>query len=152
MYIGIIMGYISMNSAKNWADNHIANNKFDDFLIDLSTTNDLISILKPDTITPESIDFYLKVYQVLLLDRYSQWETIQEEILKLYQNKFLMDDDNFFFSRLKDDYFLRKDGLSENMDMPNELYAFLNKYENVKIDKVDLPPIIIDYINVIEIL
>lgn len=146
------MGYINTESIKNWSDNHIVNDNFDDFLLDLSTTNDLISILKTDIITQESMDFYLKAYQELLLYGYSNWETIQEEMIKLFQNNFVVDNDSFFFSRLSDDYFLRKDGLSENMDMPNELYEFLNKYKNIKIIFIDLPLMTVDDISLNEIL
>ena len=152
IYIGFIMGYIKTESVKNWADSHIATGNFDDFLIDSSTTNDLISVLKIDPISEESIDFYLKAYQKLLLNGYSNWEAIQEEMIKLYHNNFVIDNDSFFFSRLSDDYSLRKDGLSENMDMPNELYDFLKKYQNIKIEFIDLHLIIIDDISLNEIL
>lgn len=152
IYIGFVCGYIDEKSIVNWADSRILNNNFDETISELSVSNDVLHILKRNAIEKESIDFYLKVFEQLFTLGYSNLEVIQEEILKLYHNKFIEDNDDFFLTRLLDNYYLKKDGFSTNMDLPKELQKYLTKFERLEIKYYDLPIIVIDYIVINEIL
>ena len=56
-----------------------------------------------------------------------------------------LDEEYEFFSRLSDDFYLRKDGLPGCMIMPEELYSYLNKYNKTK--NYSLKNLLFDIIN-----
>ncbi|WP_165024364.1 MULTISPECIES: hypothetical protein [unclassified Dysgonomonas] len=135
LYSGYLMGYLSSENIIKWADNEIVNGNNNPAIIDISLSkadnNQIISSLNilPKDEVSTIVVYYYSLYNTLLKTKKLKWNLIEEELYRLYQNNFINGYNNdLFFTRLADDYHLRKDGFTGNMKMPDELNTFLSKY------------------------
>lgn len=137
IYIGILHNYILKEYIIEWADNQIVNkNNYKDYIIDLSfssnkTEKEILALLSNYTTDDNNlaIEFYFSTFRKLMKEGYYSWQMVEKEIVKFYENEFIKKDtEDLFYSRIIDDYYLRKEGFSGNMKMPKELLQFLSKY------------------------
>lgn len=134
IYIAIYLDYLSVEEFTDWINLKISNNENESYFIDFIYNKerkkwDVIELLKnyvSDDFTKASEYFFSQFYN-LIHSGYYDWEEVENELVKFYENDFV--EKNIFFVRLKDDFLLRKDGFSGNMDMPKELMFFLEKHK-----------------------
>ncbi|TSE02495.1 hypothetical protein [Aquimarina algiphila] len=95
--------------------------------------NFFVEILKKvgNEITEEEFLMFHKIY-ITSLKEINNWKEIQEKLIKYYElfSLFLDKLDYEFWSRLKDDIQLRKEGFSGMMKMPDEINEYLNEYRS----------------------
>lgn len=148
IYIGLLFNYILKDYIIDWADDQIVNKgNNEDYIIELSfssnkTEKEILAMLS-NYITDDynlTIEFYFSQFNMLIKKGYYNWERVEEEIVKFYKSNFITEDtEDLFYSRIIDDYYLRKDGFSGNMNMPKELLQFLSKYSLTDSIYEDLP-------------
>lgn len=133
---GVLLGLISVDEIVAWSDRNIVEDRIDDLFIDLSTTSsktkyEIAKILERfeyETTKEEQTKFE-KILFSFLLKEIRNWEKVQEQLLIYFNLKYKKEFnyDEEFPIRLNDDFYLRKDGFSGNMNMPRELQDYLQK-------------------------
>lgn len=135
--IGVLLDLISIEEILKWSDKNIIDNHTNDLFLDLSSLNKsnniklkIINLLEKfeKEITEEKFKQFERVLFIFLLKNIKNWKFVQKQLVIYFDIKYKTTnyDDEFSF-RLKDDYFLRKDGFSGCMKMPNELRLFLEE-------------------------
>lgn len=141
---GLLLGEISTDEILAWSDKNIMDDRTDELFVDLSTLSSkneehIIKILKQyeKEASEEQQTKFEKVLFGFLIKDITNWKLIQTKLMKYFEisNNGKINYDNEFSIRLKDDYFLRKDGFTGSMEMPQELREYLEQkveleYEN----------------------
>jgi hypothetical protein len=127
--IGFELNLISKNELISFAQREIENN-YSDFYFEillLTTESNSLSFIEIFNLFGTEIqkDEFLKTYSVFIkyIFRQKDWFYQQELLLKYYTSfSIYLDGDDFeFWSRLNDDFSLRKEGFSGCMKMPGEM-------------------------------
>ncbi len=133
--IAFVLKLVSREELLDWSDKNIMLDYSDQIFIELSsiTKNDkdsrIIDVLKANSVPLNRKDFEKLTTVVLsyLSMEIENWEKVQKKLVLYYS---LIEDCFFeeseFWSRLKDDYYLRQDGYSGCMRMPKELKQFFD--------------------------
>lgn len=141
--LGLKLDLIKKEEIISFAETEILKEKYDDIFLEIaslsesSDKNKLFEILFDEQNISDS-EFH-KLYPVLIhyiIKSVNKWEELQLKLIR-FNNEYptyLNNMDYEFWSRLKDDYFLRKSGFSGCMKMPKELNIFI--YNNsLKLDQ-----------------
>lgn len=126
---------ISLEQLINWADDQISIGDDRELIFELSLSaskpnSTILEILYNSINDSDQIEF-CGTFKLFLkeINNVYDWSDQQEKLMIVYHKfKELLDSDNVFWSRLVDDYQLRKDGFTGCMDMPNELNQFINSH------------------------
>jgi|SRR5690606_2992655 len=148
IYIGLLFNYLLKDDIIDWADSQIINNNNDEnYIIELSfssgkTEKEILALLN-NYMTDDynsAIEFYFSMFNKLMDEGYYDWQKVVKEIVRFYENDFIKEDtEKIFYSILVDDYYLRNDGYSGIMKMPEALYSFLSKYKIKNSNYQELP-------------
>jgi hypothetical protein len=135
---GLMLGYYTNIDVIIWADKLINEGDDDLRLIDISlagnqNTNTIIEILNLIE-EPEACEtvkmYYFSFFNKLLEEQTTNWLSIERELLRFIEliPECILDFERDYFSRLHNDYSLRKEKLQSPMIMPQDLESFLKSY------------------------
>lgn len=138
LQIGFTLKLISRKAILKWSDKNILNGTVDNVFIELSSilSNDddskITEILERYSSNLNREDFY-SFHQYLMCFIFlniKDWKSIHRKLIVYYVYfKYYLDNDDFeFWSRLKDDYQLRRDDFTGCMQMPKELKKYLKSF------------------------
>ena len=139
MKIGFKLGLITKEEIISFSENRLVNSNYDDIMLDIASLSIESSINKfsevLDEINIKKIDFFECHYKIIyyLKKEYSNWKHLQIQLIKYHDiMKTHLDFYDFeFWSRIRDDFELRKNGFSGCMDMPYELEKYLNEKNKI---------------------
>lgn len=137
--VGFLLEMIDKKSIVSWADFNINNGDFDNTVLELSlikskTNNEIISLLNKIANNEKGnnvqyvVNIFMGVFYIEIIKNPKLWLTIEKKIVEI-KNILGYNSDEVFFSRIEDDYSLRKEGFSGCMNLPNELISYLSNYE-----------------------
>ncbi len=135
--IGFELGLINKDELISFCENKILQNYYNDMCINiaslsLNVSNQIfLETLKENNIAKMDFSFCHPLILYYLKKETADWKKLQMKMIKYYDIcKKKLDFENFeFWSRIKDDYELRKDGFSGCMKMPKELFDYINTYK-----------------------
>lgn len=155
--IGFDLDFISSKELIEWSDSKLADNLFKDLFLDLSSlpknysrsdVNDILNVLEQNFSSKEFEKFHSIVLSYLYKDL-DDWKLVQYKLLHYFEffDTSILKVDYHFKSRLRDDYYLRKDGFSGCMNMPDELEDYFEKFRIKVFDKSYLKTITNEFPN-----
>ena len=137
--VGFLLGIIPRKELINWSEINLEKDKPNDVFLNISM---LLSKSTDFEFSQALNDFdirlteneFVQFHSILLSFLFKEkedWENIQRLLLKYFNllDKSVFDSDYEFWSRLRDDYYLREDGLSGCMRMPSELTRYFKSFE-----------------------
>jgi len=138
--IGFLLDLITREDLLEWSNLNLINGKLDEVFIELSsitsknTNEQIISILNNRSekkITKNEFQKFHLIFLSFVFNSYSDWKDIQNILVKYdsINSEYFEEREFEFWSRLKDDYTLRKEGFTGCMNMPSELNEYFNKYQ-----------------------
>lgn len=134
---GLLLNYFKRDNIIKLADKLIMEGVMNDDIIELSLASsigDMVTCLNKiaESCLQKSIvkDYFFGFYNFCLNESLDLWKEVQNEYIRFIENEFVnfSDEEILFYSRLKNDVSLQKDGFSGIMDLPLEILSFFKSY------------------------
>jgi len=135
--LGFIINIFDFNLIQRWAEKKINEEHYDDDIAELLFSRnkekgeviELLNRLENGSDDKIVKSFFLSLfYQELKNNRKKYWKNIEKKMYELFSIDDLKKDD--FILRLNDDYLLRREGFSGNINQPVELFNYLKNENN----------------------